>query len=191
MKLRDSQRYLHYILIGCMLVFSFGCSDDEVEPPTALPYSFFNNPIVNTGYYAHDLNGSLIRAIGLPNTLRELAAGSNTFRIVTFPNPVWYGEGFSATGFWSISFNEAFAGRTGKAWLVRASASAQESQVIFENGSYLQNTGDPFVVWEGTYSGQFLRVPIPVNEDSDYRIYIELEGRLMYDNLAVREFLTY
>jgi hypothetical protein len=177
------------IFAGLVFLLS-ACSKDVNEPPSQLPYSFFNTPVVNTGYYAYDLNGTLINVIGLPNTLREATIGGVQYSMLTFPNPSWHGI-FNQSQ-WTISLNPAFEGRTGRVWLVKATSSEGTSPFISENGRIYQNMGEPFVVWEGTYEGQgLLSVPTPVNEDADYRLYVEIEGKLIYDNLAVRQFSTY
>jgi len=179
------------LFLGVFLLSLLACSKDEKEPPSQLPYSFFNNPVISTGYYAYNINGSQIAIIGLPNTLREVTVGSTEYSMLTFPNPSWYQEGGSGQGFWTISLSPSFEGHEGKAWLVKAASSDDTSPFISENGTHFQNTGDPFIVWEGVYDRQILQVPVPASEDADYRLYIEVEGILIYDNLAVRQFLTY
>ena len=183
---------LRSLIIGGFLFFLCACSKDAEEPPTQLPYSYFNTPVTNTGYYAYDINGSLIRVIGLPNTFREITINNARYSMRTFPNPRWYGRfSLAQGGNWFVDLSSEFEGRTGKAYLVRANGSSESSEIISENGTYFQNTGEPFIVWEGSYEDRRIIVPTPADRDADYRLYVEIEGKLIYDNLAVRQFSTY
>jgi hypothetical protein len=178
------------ILMLMVLIF-LGCSKENDNPVTQIPSSFFNNPLVNTGYYAYSINGSLIRVMGIPNTQREITINNVDYSIVTFPNPRWYQSESVGQDFWNIGLSPSFQAKTGKVWLMRASQSEDFSPFVQENGSTHQAIGQPAVVWQGTYQGTRLQVPIPAAEDADFRLYLEIEGYLLYDNLVVREFLTY
>jgi hypothetical protein len=177
-------------LFGALVLLLCACSKEE-EPTTRIPYSYYNDPIVNTGYYAYNLNGSPIRIIGIPNTKREAETPQGDIRMVTFPNPAWIQEGEFLQASWSINIDGPIPAVSRKAYLVRAKRSGDASwNGAFLNGSFHHAVGEPTVVWEGEYSRNF-RISLPVSETGDYRLYLEMDGYYLYDNLAIREFLTY
>ena len=90
-----------WIIFGCFL-FLFGCSEKQ-DPPSVIPYSHFNQPVINTGYYAYDLLGVPIREIGFPNTFREVDTDRGRIEVYTFPNPAWIWDEDLDTVTWLVS----------------------------------------------------------------------------------------
>ncbi|HKK38193.1 MAG TPA: hypothetical protein VJ949_02120 [Cryomorphaceae bacterium] len=178
------------LLFGVIVLLLSACSKEE-KPTTQIPYSYFNEPIVNTGYYAYDLNGSPIRIIGIPNTKREAETPQGDIRMVTYPNPAWIQEGEFLQANWSVDLAGPIPAVSRKAFLIRASTTGDDTaNGAFFNGSYHHVIGENTIVWEGEYSRNF-RISLPVSETGDYRLYLEMDGYYLYDNLAIREFLTY
>lgn len=170
------------------LVICIGCSDDDDSRvrgnigPTS--------PIINTGYHAYDMNGSLIFDVGTPNTLRDTVIHQAEASIRTFPNPAWPSDGFSGTVIWNITVQKPTPDSEIKATLAKANYAEEFlSPEWFQNGGFDQILIDSMVVWEGEFEQPFIQ--IDVTEFGDYRLYVEMDSIVLYDNLAVREFLTY
>src|SRR6056297_1929935 len=105
------------LLFGVIVLLLSACSKEE-KPTTQIPYSYFNEPIVNTGYYAYDLNGSPIRIIGIPNTKREAETPQGDIRMVTYPNPAWIQEGVVLQVSWSVNVDGPIPAVSRKAFLI-------------------------------------------------------------------------
>jgi hypothetical protein len=182
---------IRWIIFGGLLFFLYSCSKEEENPPEFIPYSHFNRPLVNTGYYAYDINGSLIRVIGIPNTFRSVSSVQGVIRMTSFPNParlIQTESGQKAN--WNVQLQGPFPNGDRRAFLVRASETANFDPGIFTNGAYFQALDEPTVVWQGQY-GILFNISIPADEPGDYRLYLEMDGYYLYDNLAIRSSGTF
>lgn len=173
-----------------LFVFICACAK-ESEPPEHIPYSHVGNALVNTGYYAYDEIGSPIRVVGIPNTFREIETEQGKIEMRTFPNPSWYDLSETGRISWLSSVDGPIPDGPRKAILVRANYAANgQSNGNLINGAFHQVYNDSLVVWEGSYT-DMVEVSIQVDEPGDYRLYVEIDGYYLYDNLAVRNYLTF
>ncbi|MCA1761504.1 MAG: hypothetical protein ABR574_07270 [Cryomorphaceae bacterium] len=178
------------------IIFLICACAKENEPPAHIPYSHAGIAPVNTGYYAYDQNGIPLRVVGIPNTLREVETEQGKVEMITFPNPLWYDLSETGSISWRSNVGGPIPDGPRKAILVSANSAAnQQSNGSFINGAFHQVLNDSLVVWEGTYTnGEYssvIDVTIQVDEPGDYRLYLEIDGYYLYDNLAVRKYLTF
>jgi hypothetical protein len=165
------------------------CSKDDNPNRAPRPIS---NTVVNTGYHAYDPNGSFIFDIGTPNTKRDTTINGEEIFMRTFPNPAWPSDGFSGTVIWNVFVDNVDPENGFRAILVKANYIEEFlSPEWFENGGFDQDLVDSTIVWEAVIDEISFNVEIEVPGLGDYRLYVEMDSITLYDNFAVREFLTY
>ena len=167
-----------------MILLVLACEKSQDLPSR---HPFLQAPI-NTGYFAFDQNASFIRQVGNPNVKNGTYPYETNFRV--FPNPATYSFSDIYTGFWNIAFADEFEGKEKKIWILKASYQEIPDEGIIENGQYYLKVGAE-LVYETITQEQILNINLTNPSSTDYRIYVEIDGKQYYDNLAIRARGTY
>ncbi len=169
-------------LIACALLLCLGC-EKKVDSPNLHP--FYAVP-VNTGYYAYDSNGNFLRVVGIPNIKNGTAPYDREF--VMFPNPLrsstfQHEDSVSCRIFLPVGMSK-------KVWVLPANYSEHSSSTLNQNGGSFQVVSNT-PVFQIETNDQRVDIILPVDQHTDYRVYVELDGELYYDNIAIRDFDTF
>jgi hypothetical protein len=160
-----------------MIPFIISCSKEDNE----LRLSDFNLPIIN-GYYLRDFRANYAGSVGIPNVqLGNSTDFNNSIYYFSFyPNPC--SEGLCAIYIKTPKSNEIK-----KLWITPAIFNNQSSNcsIDLNNSSNVFIGGSP--VFQTEFTSNNLTVDLSKISNGYYRIYLKVNGYLLYDNLVINK----
>jgi hypothetical protein len=167
------KKYL-FITVGTLLIIA--CSKESSD----FQLSNFEIPVI-TGFQVRDHTGSTVQIIGNPNI--KLKNESNRYSFISYPNPI--------KSYCYISIKSP-ADTYKKVWLVRADYMLNNEPVIETLGMKTLYVGG-VPLFKGVIGPQSEAIILDLSsfKNGYYRIYLETDGILLYDNLVINNLITF
>ncbi|MCK9617016.1 MAG: hypothetical protein M0R21_04190 [Lentimicrobiaceae bacterium] len=164
-----------YLLIFLIVLFIISCSKEDNE----FRLSDFSIPTIN-GYYQRDLVANIIGIVGTPNVRLGNSTGFNNsiYYFFCYPNPC-------SKGLCAIHIKAPIKNEIKKLWITPAYFNNQGSN----NSIDLNNSSNIFIGGSPVFQTEFTSNDLTVNlsqiPNGYYRIYLKVNGYLLYDNLLI------
>ena len=152
-----------------------GCTKEDSE----LRLSDFGVPTIR-GYNMRDLFGDYAGTVGTPNI--KPGDGADYY-FVFYPNPV--------EDFCSIYIKTPASNELKKLWITPANFdnNITNSSINLNNANNIVIGGSP--VFQTEFTNNKLTLNLSQVSDGYYRIYLEVDNYLLYDNLVIYKLIEY
>lgn len=162
------QQFTRLAAAAAALLLCISCSKEE----STLEGGFFEKPLVK-GYFERSTEGYPVGQVGLPNVQLE----KNGYQLLMYPNP--------AVHIVAIQIDKQSKKQLAKAFIVPAATKLTDlPYYTFSNSTYIQ-TSRP--VAEVESRGGTLHLDVQHLEKGFYRLYVNIDGTLLWDNLLISE----
>lgn len=154
-------------LAAAALLLFASCSKEEPSQEGG----FLEKPLVK-GYFKRSTRGHPVGQVGLPNVQLE----KNGYQLLTYPNP--------AVQIIAIRIEKESPQQLTKVFIVPAVSELEVPYYTFSNSTYIQ-TSRPVAEVESMEG--MLHLDVQNLEKGFYRLYVNIGGTLLWDNLLISE----
>lgn len=169
-----AMKKIHYTVAILFLIMFSGCTKEDAE----IRFPQFEVPQFK-GYYAHNEAGNYMGRYGMPNVnLGDQDTWENSrYHILMFPNPAHNRS--------TVFIKSPVQNQEKKLWLTRAIPTLPFEPTIVESDTWNNFVAGGAPLLQGEFTQREAYLDISALPDGYYRLYVEMDGLIFYDNLLI------